>query len=77
MAINPRMSPDGHLLAFLSLVNGVTELGVMEPGSESWTMLTSGGGEGYVANMSWSRDGSKLYFDRFWGQPAGVYTIPP
>ena len=77
VALNPRISPDGHLLAFLSLVNGVTEVGVMEPGSESWTILTSGGGQGYIANLSWSRDGSKLYFDRFWGQPAGVFTIPP
>jgi hypothetical protein len=77
VALNPRISPDGHLLAFISMVNGVTELGVMEPGSESWTILTSGRGEGYVANVSWSHDGSKLYFDRFWGQPTGVYTIPP
>src|SRR5262245_12617358 len=27
--------------------------------------------------MSWSRDGTKLFFDRYWGQPVGVYTILP
>jgi hypothetical protein len=77
ISINPRVSPDGHLLAFVAMVNGVTELGVMEPGSASWTLLTHGGRDGYVQNLSWSRDGSRLYFDRYWGQPTGVYTIPP
>jgi hypothetical protein len=77
ISINPRISPDGHLLAFVAMVNGVTELGVMEPGSASWTLLTHGGAQGYVQNLSWSRDGSRLYFDRNWGQPVGVYTIPP
>jgi hypothetical protein len=77
VSLNPRMSPDGHLLAFIALVNGVTEVGVMEPGSASWTLLTHGGHEGYAQNLSWSHDGSRLYFDRYWGQPAGVYTIPP
>jgi len=77
VSINPRISPDGHLLAFVAMANGVTELGVMEPGSASWTLLTHGGRDGYVQNLSWSRDGSRLYFDRYWGQPTGVYTIPP
>jgi hypothetical protein len=77
VSINPRISPDGHLLAFVAMVNGVTELGVMEPGSASWTLLTHAGGQGYVQNLSWSRDGSRLYFDRHWGQPVGIYTIPP
>ena len=77
ISINPRLSPDGHLLAFVAMVNGVTELAVMEPGSASWTLLTHGSRDGYVQNVSWSHDGSKLYFDRFWGQPAGVYAIPP
>jgi hypothetical protein len=77
ISINPHLSPDGHLLAFVAMVNGVTELAVMETGSASWTLLTHGGRDGYVQNVSWSRDGSKLYFDRYWGQPAGVYAIPP
>src|SRR5262249_47484726 len=77
ISINPRISPDGHLLAFVAMANGVTELGVMEPGSASWTLLTHGGSQGDVQNLSWSRDGSRLYFDRHWGQPVGIYTIPP
>jgi hypothetical protein len=76
-AISPRMSPDGQLLAFIALVDGVTQVAVMKPGSNSWTELTHGTGDGVVQNVCWSHDGSKLYFDRLWGQPAGVYTIPP
>ena len=77
ISFNPQISPDGHLLAFIALVNGVTEVGVMEPGSASWTLLTHGGRQGYAQNVSWSHDGSRLYFDRYWGQPVGVYAIPP
>ena len=77
ISINPRLSPDGHLLAFVAFVNGVSELAVMEPGSASWTLLTHGGRDGFVQNISWSHDGARLYFDRYWGQPAGVYMIPP
>ena len=48
----------------------------MKAGADSWTLLTHGEGPGYVQNLCWSRDGSKLYFDRYWGGPVGVYTIP-
>jgi len=77
VSFSPRISPDGQLLAFIALVDSVTQLGVMKTGADSWTLLTHGTGVGYVQNVCWSHDGSKLYFDRYWGKPAGVYTIPP
>jgi eukaryotic-like serine/threonine-protein kinase len=77
VSMSPRISPDGQLLAFLALVDGSTQLGVMKAGADSWTLLTHGNGPGSVQNVCWSRDGSKLYFDRYWGGPIGVYTIPP
>ena len=77
VSISPRISPDGQLLAFLAMIDGTTQLGIMKIGADSWTLLTHGVGPGYVQNVSWSRDGSRLYFDRFWGTPVGVYTIPP
>ena len=77
VSMSPRISPDGELLAFIALADGKTpQLGVMKVGSESYTLLTHGAGDGYVQNVCWSRDGAKLYFDRYWGKPAGVYTIP-
>jgi hypothetical protein len=29
------------------------------------------------AQMSWAPDGSRIYFDRVWGKPRGVYSISP
>ena len=78
VSMSPRISPDGQLLAFIALADGSTpEVGVMKVGTESWTLLTRGSEDGYVQNVCWSRDGSKLYFDRYWGKPAGIFTIPP
>jgi hypothetical protein len=77
ISMSPRVSPDGQLLAFLALVDGSTQLGVMKMGADSWTLLTHAPSDGYVQNVCWSRDGSKLYFDRYWEKPVGVYTIPP
>ena len=78
VSMSPRISPDGQLLAFIALADGSTpEVGVMKVGTDSWTLLTRGSEDGYVQNVCWSRDGSKLYFDRYWGKPAGIYTIPP
>ena len=82
VSMSPRISPDGQLLAFLALVDGSMQLGVMKVGTDGWTLLTHGDAPGYiqpgyVQNVCWSRDGSKLYFDRYWGGPVGVYTVPP
>ena len=40
MALNPRLSPDGHLLAFEAMVDGLTQIAVMKPESGNWSMLT-------------------------------------
>jgi Tol biopolymer transport system component/predicted Ser/Thr protein kinase len=77
VSMSPRSSPDGQLLAFIALADGNTpQLGVMKIGSESWTLLTQGFADGYIQNVCWSLDGSKLYFDRYLGKPVGIYTIP-
>jgi eukaryotic-like serine/threonine-protein kinase len=73
----PRLSPDGQLLAFYAFVDELPQLGVMKPDGGSWTMLTSARDSGYVTAISWSPDSSKIYFDRYWGQPRGVFSVPP
>jgi eukaryotic-like serine/threonine-protein kinase len=40
MALNPRLSPDGHLLAFAAMVDGPTQVAVMKPESGNWAILT-------------------------------------
>ena len=36
----PRLSPDGHLLAFEAMVDGLTQIAVMKPESGNWSVLT-------------------------------------
>jgi Tol biopolymer transport system component len=77
VACGPRISPDGQLLAFLTMVDGLLQVAVMKPDSGSWTLLTRQRGIGSVYEVSWAPDGSKLYFDRSWDQPRGVCSVPP
>ncbi len=76
-AYAPRLSPDGHLLAFLAFVDHLPQLGVMKPNGNSWTVLTTDREHGYIATAAWALDGSKIYFDRIWGDPIGIYSVPP
>ena len=77
IAMRPTVSPDGHLLAFSAMIDGQTQLAVMQPDSGSWTVLTHDRTAGMQAQMSWAPDGSRIYFDRVWGRPRGVYSISP
>ena len=77
VAMRPTVSPDGQLLAFSAMIDGQTQLAVMQPGSGSWSVLTHDRNAGMQAQMSWAPDGSRIYFDRVWGRPRGVYSISP
>lgn len=74
IASHPRISPDGQLLAFRAIVDGLSQVAVMKPDSSSWTALTNDRANGAVARVAWARDGSKIYFDREWG-PGRIYSI--
>ena len=76
-AFEARLSPDGQLLAFLAFVDQLPQLAVMKPDSSSWTILTHDREHGYVATAAWAPDASKIYFDRVWGHPLGIYSVPP
>ncbi len=76
-AFEPRLSPDGQLLAFLAFENQLPQLAVMKAQGGSWTILTSDREHGYVTTAAWAPDSSKIYFDRMWGHPLGIYSVPP
>jgi serine/threonine protein kinase len=76
IAIGPRVSPDGKTLAFQALVDGNSQVAVMNPNSGNWTLLTRTQNAGMVNYLSWSKDGTKIYFDRWGGVPLGIYSIP-
>lgn len=77
VAMRPAVSPDGQLLAFSAIVDGQTQLAVMNPISGSWTVLTHEHDAGMEAQASWSPDGSRIYYDRVFGGPKGIYEISP
>jgi hypothetical protein len=76
VALGPRISPDGHTVAFQAMVDNVTQVAVLNPDSGNWTVRTHDRSHGGVFEIAWSRDGSKLYFDRWLSKPEGIYTVP-
>jgi hypothetical protein len=58
------------------MVDSVTQVAVMKPESGNWTVLTHERSRGYVNNICWSRDGTKLYFDRVQAVAQGIFSVP-
>ncbi len=73
---NPRLSPDGQVLAFQAMVDGNTQVAVMKPESASWNVLTRRRDRGAVDFVCWSFDGSTVYFSRNTDVPQGVFSVP-
>lgn len=76
VSMGPRISPDGHTLAFQAMVENLTQVAVSNPDTGNWTLLTHDRQHGFVNEISWAPDGSKLYYDRTVAVPAGIYSIP-
>jgi sugar lactone lactonase YvrE len=77
LATMPRPSPDGHLLAFVASDNdGVMQVWVMNPESGNRVMLTHRRDIGFVSVCSWSADGSRIFYDRYYDQFKGIYSVP-
>ena len=76
IAMQPRVSPDGQLLAFQAMVDGQTQIAVMKPGTGTWTVLTSDRSKGLQDSLAWSHDGSRVYYDRLTDTPQGIFSVP-
>jgi eukaryotic-like serine/threonine-protein kinase len=76
VAFGPRISPDGRTLAFQAMIDNLTQVAVANPDTGNWTLLTHDRTHGLVNEISWSPDGSKLYFDRVLSVPKGIYSVP-
>ena len=64
------------MLAFVAAVDDVWQVGVMKPQSGNWVMLTQSADKGYCASLSWSPDGTRIYYDRWTDVPRGIYSVP-
>jgi eukaryotic-like serine/threonine-protein kinase len=76
MALFPRLSPEGHLLAFQAMVDGTTQIAVVKPESGNWSVLTRDRSRGPVLNHSWSTDGASIYYDRYTDVPQAIFSVP-
>jgi len=76
IALYPRVSPDSQLLAFQAMVDGLTQVAVMKPGTGNWTVLTHDRTKGLADALAWSSDGARIYFDRWTDVPMGIFSVP-
>jgi eukaryotic-like serine/threonine-protein kinase len=72
----PRLSPDRHTLAMLTLDAGQSQVAVMRLEAGDWAVLTHDRHMGGPESLTWSPDGSRIYFDRVNDVPKGVYSVP-
>ncbi len=72
----PRVSPDSQTLAFVTVVGGISQVAIMKPGSGDWIVLSHQKALGSVDRVDWSRDGSRIYFDRIADLGRSIYSIP-
>lgn len=76
IAFGPRVSPDGRTVAFQVMVDGQTQLAVLQVNSGDWEGRTSERSEGTIFNVSWSNDGTKIFYDRVRGDGDRIYSVP-
>ena len=76
IACNPRVSPDGKTLAMIVLMGDQSQVAVMRPDAGDWAILTHETHDGIAGGLSWSPDGSRIYYDRTNDVPTGIYSVP-
>jgi hypothetical protein len=77
IAMNPRVSPDGRTLAYVATVGGtggLEQIAILKPETGNQVVLTKK--EGEIAWLSWSPDGTRIYFARGGSDGGGVYVVP-
>ena len=77
LALSPRISPTGDVLAFQQMVDGTSQVAVMKPETGVSQVLTHASNTGWVNQISWEPDGNRIYFDRVGTVPLGVYSTTP
>ena len=76
IVMQPALSPDGQLLAFQTIVDGQSQIGVLKPGVGTWRVLTSDRTRGLAVIHDWATDGSRIYYDRQTDTLNGIFSVP-
>jgi hypothetical protein len=58
------------------LVGHLTQVAIMKLETGNWTVLTRNSACGYIQELSWSPDGTRIYYDRRTDVSHGVFSIP-
>jgi Tol biopolymer transport system component len=69
------VSPNGQQIAFQAMVDGDTQVAVMNPISGATRVLTSDRSHGALEDLGWSHDGTRIYYARWLDQPYGTYSV--
>ena len=72
VASYPRLSPDGQTLAFQAIAADDVQVAITTPASGDIAILTHSAENGYVQQICWSRDGTRIYYDRYTDVPRGI-----
>jgi serine/threonine protein kinase len=75
IAFTPHISPGGKELAFTAMVEGQSQLALMNIESGDWKVLTTNRDRGLLSDVCWSPDGSQIFYSHVSGGPNGVYRI--
>ncbi len=59
------------------MIDGQTQVAVLKPGSGDWSVLTRDRDHGIAQELAWARDGSRIFFARFFEVPRGIWSISP
>ena len=75
VAFQPVISPDGQTLAFQAMVDGETQVAVMNANATGWRVLTHDRTRGGISTLAWARDGTRIYFDRVSHSIEGIFSV--
>jgi len=76
VALVPSISTNGQMVAFIAMVDGLTQIAVMKPESGNYQVLTKDRTQGGIVGIAWSADSTRIYYARYLDSPRGIYSVP-